>query len=234
MSSLSPQELLEIEQEGLYYEPEDEIIPDPVFAKIVNSNREVKVDDKIYRYVSSGVLIYGDNADMGIINDFDLSKFEYLQDKDEVNIGNDVRFVRLRYGINTTNSTDTKAPILEPGLYDDELILKGGIRIPSVDIRKIEYGKGAGDANGFQKTIASIFGTSVTAENLFDEKHRMKLRTFSQDYLVYTSVGMTVRMQQKKLGIWWRTKAQEFKYGWTGVECYYTYKGPSFPTGVTF
>ena len=88
MSSLSPQELLEIEQEGLYYEPEDEIIPDPVFAKIVNSNREVKVSGKIYRYVSSGVLIYGDNVDNSIINDFDPSDFEYLQDKDEVNIGN--------------------------------------------------------------------------------------------------------------------------------------------------
>lgn len=234
MSSLSPQELLEIEQEGLYYEPEDEIIPDPVFAKIVNSNREVKVSGKIYRYVSSGVLIYGDNVDKSVINDFDPSEFEYLQDKDEVNIGNDVVFVRLLYGANTVDCASTKAPILEPGLYDNELVLQSGTRIPSADIRKVEYEKGAGDSNGLQKTIASIFGTSVTAENLFDEKHRMKLRTFSQDYLVYTSVGMTVRMQQKKLGIWWRTKAQEFRYGWTGVECYYTYKGPSFPTGVTF
>ena len=235
LSKLSPDEISEAEREGLEYEPEDEIIADPVFAKILNPKREVSVNGKIYRYVKNGVIVYDKTIDTEIIDNIDYSQYSSLHHRNEVPIRKGVSFIRLEYQTPIcTETPETRAPILDTGLYSDKLILKDGISIPITDVRMIEYARGNGDASGFQKTVSSIFGTSVVAENYFDSKHRMKLRTFSQDYLVYTSVGMTVRMQQKKVGIWWRKKAQEFRYGWTAVECYYTYKGPSFPSGVTF
>lgn len=66
----------------------------------------------------------------------------------------------------------------------------------------------------------------------------MKLRMYDQDYILYRAVGMTVRMQQRRLGIWWRKKAQEFRYGWTAIECEYKFNAPAFqeppqmPNGV--
>lgn len=236
LSKLSPAEISEAKREGLEYEPEDEIIVDPVFAKILNPRREVSVNGKTYRYIKTGVIVYDKNADIKLVDNFAPEQYSTLKHKDEVSIGKGVNFIRIEYQIPIyyTESPETKAPILEPGLYSDKLILKDGISIPISDVKMVEYAQGSGDANGFQKTISSIFGTSVVAENYFDSKHRMKLRTFAQDFVVYTSVGMTVRMQQKSVGIWWRKKAQEFRYGWTAVECHYTYKGPSFPSGVTF
>ena len=234
LSSLTDEELSFAESNGLYYEPEDDIIPDPVFAKILNPQREVKVNGLVYRYVSNGVIVYDQHSDMDIIDSFSPKEYDQLQEKEEIEIGNGIRFIRLLYQVPIDCDTLlTKAPVLEPGLYSDRLVLQDGVSIPISDVRAISYSS-EGDANWLQRNISSIFGTSVVATNYFDSNHRMKLRTFSQDFVVYTTVGMTVRMQQKSLGIWWRKKAQEFRYGWTSVECYYTYKGPSFPSGVDF
>lgn len=235
LSSLDPTVIDEAKMEGLEYEPEDEIIVDPIFAKILNPKREVSVNGKTYRYVKTGVIVYSGFADMSVVESIVPEDYADLQNREEVTIGEGINFIRLKYQTPIICDTPlTKAPIIEPGLYSNALVLKDGKSIPMSDVRMVEYAKGSGDANGFQKTISSIFGTSVVASNYFDDKHRMKLRTFSQDFVVYTSVGMTVRMQQKSAGIWWRKKAQEFRYGWTAVECYYTYKGPSFPSGINF
>lgn len=233
-ASLSDSEIADAERDGLVYEPEDDIIPDPVFAKIVNEKREVSVGGEIYRYTKNGVIIYSPKVDDKEIDAFNDDEFRSLSDKQEVVINPDVRFVRIVYNEpDIYDMVDTKAPIIEPGVNGDELILKNGIMISGDKLRYVKYEKGGGDASGFQKTISGIFGTSVVATNYFNSKHRMKLRTFSQDFVVYTSVGMTVRMQHKRAGIWWRRKAEEFRYGWTGVECHYTYAGPAFPSGIT-
>ena len=235
LSTLSKAKLKEAQNNGLYYEPEDEIINDPTFAKILNPKREVIISGNTYRYVETGVLIYNNTANINIIENFIPSNYTALKEKEEVILDKGIKFIRLNYNNNSLKeSIQTKLPTLDPGLYGDCLILKDGSSIPNSNIRFIEYGTGNGDANGFQKGISSVFGTSVVAENYFDAKHRMKLRTFSQDFYIYTSVGMTVRMQQKKFGVWWRKKAQEFRYGWSAVECHYSYKGPSFPSGVNF
>lgn len=53
---------------------------------------------------------------------------------------------------------------------------------------------------------------------------------YSQDYIIYRAEGMTVRMQQKSVGIWWRKKAQKFVYGWSAIECKYDFPTPQFQT----
>lgn len=233
-STLSKEQIVEVEKAGLIYEPEDDIIPDPIFAKIVNDKREVSVGGEIFRYTKYGVIIYSPEIEVSVLDTFDGNEYSFLEDKQEVTIAQGIRFVRIVYNEPTIiEDIETKAPIIEPGMNGDELVLKNGVRIGGDKLRYVRYEKGGGDTSGFQKTVSGIFGTSVVATNYFNSKHRMKLRTFSQDYVVYTSVGMTVRMQHKRLGVWWRRKAEEFRYGWTGVECHYTYAGPAFPSGVT-
>lgn len=66
----------------------------------------------------------------------------------------------------------------------------------------------------------------------------MKLRMYEQNYIIHRAVGMTVRMQARRFRIWWRKKAQEFRYGWSAIECEYDMKTPTFqppqmPGGVT-
>lgn len=234
-ATLSESDKEEAKNEGLIYEPEDEIISDPVFAKIVNYKREVAVGGEVYRYTKTGVIVYSPKVDETIIDNIDDTAYIDLADRQEIQINPDIRFIRIVYNIPEVfeDGVSTKAPIVEPGISSNHLTLSNGITISGDKLRYVKYEKGGGDASGFQKTISGLFGTSVVATNNFNSKHRMKLRTFSQDFVVYTSVGMTVRMQHKRAGVWWRRKAEEFRYGWTGVECKYTYNGPSFPSGIT-
>ena len=44
-----------MEAEGLIYDPEDEIIADPYFCELLNPQREIEVDGKIYKYVKEGI-----------------------------------------------------------------------------------------------------------------------------------------------------------------------------------
>ncbi len=234
-STLSSEEIASAEAEGLMYEPEDHIISDPIFAKIVNERREVVVKNETYRYTELGVVIYDTTVSSEKVDQISLEQYHSFSDKQEVLIESGIRFIRLMYSIpDVYDSFDTRSPSYETGATYDRLTLKNGKTITGDKLQYVKYGKGEGNATGFQKSISSIFGTSVVATNYFNSTHRMKLRTFCQDFIVYTSVGMTVRMQHKRAGVWWRRKAEEFRYGWTGVECHYTYNGPSFPSGVTF
>lgn len=94
LSKLSPDEISEAEREGLEYEPEDEIIADPVFAKILNPKREVSVNGKIYRYVKNGVIVYDKTIDTEIIDNIDYSQYSSLHHRNEVPIRKGVSFIR--------------------------------------------------------------------------------------------------------------------------------------------
>lgn len=59
----------------------------------------------------------------------------------------------------------------------------------------------------------------------------MKLRMYEQNYIVARTIGMTLRMQKRLFRIWWRKKADEFRYGWTGLELQYQFKGNPIPGG---
>lgn len=233
MASVQPELMKEMESEGLSYEPEDELIPDPIFAKIVNYKREVTVATTTYRYVTNGVIKYDCEIDTEEIDAIDLSSFNNLEDGTQVQIKDGIVFQAISYENPVNDDLLTKAPTI-PGtnVGVGGLTLKGGINIPADKLERISYEQSSSDANGFQRAISSIFGKNVVAINNFDDKHRMKLRTFSQDYVIYRSVGMTVRMQKKTAGVWFRIKAQEFRYGWTAVECEYKYTGNVFPAGI--
>lgn len=234
LSSLSEEEIRSAMAEDLVYEPEDKIIQDPVFAKILNHKREIMVAGEIYRYVETGVIIYKPSADQATIAKIIPEDYGSLQDREEIMLSEDIRFVRLCYLMLDSMGVQTKASTGGGIVYPNKLVLKDGTEIPKNDIHVVQFEKGSGDANNFQKELSALFGQNVVAENYFSSSRRMKVRTFAQNFYFFTSVGMTVRMQQKQAGIWWRKKAQEFRYGWTAVECYYTYEESSLPSGMNF
>ncbi len=244
-------ELAMIEAEGLVYEPEDSLIADPYMCALLNQDREVIIGETVYQYVDKGLLEYRVDQKARINDDLkiklDTSDTSNLVHGETMRIDQDIQFTKIDYaeyvedGISQPNnngyndrliiapppsSQEDKEPIIE--YTDKNLKLSDGTEIPKDRIRKIIYKKGNGNANWIQKTISGIFGTNVAAINEFDSKHRMKMNMFSQDYIIVRSVGMTVRMQKRVLGIWWVCKADEFRYGWTNIECEYKFNNPVF------
>lgn len=103
------------------------------------------------------------------------------------------------------------------------LLLLDGSVVPASNINFAYYEQGEGDGNWIQKGISGLLGTNVVVVNKFDSRHRMKVRMFDVDYRIYKSCGMTVRMQKRTFGIWWRKKAQRLYFGWTPLEIEYEF-----------
>ncbi len=232
-------ELAEINSKGLVYETEDSIISDPQMTSILNEDREVQIANKVYRYVDQGLVIY--DAETLIYNENWITDINHscmdhgdsytIDVEDQVgsatfrkiNYDPIYREIDLNYDIPVTNE-----PNNDDYIYSASIKLQDGITIPENRVKKITYAKGNGDAGFLGKFLSGLFGTNVVVDNYFDKRHRMRLRMFSQDYIIYRSTGMTVRMQERTLGIWWRKKAQEFRYGWSAIECKYTFNTPVF------
>lgn len=209
-------------KEGLDYEPEDSIIVDPNLLEILNKDREVRIDGYIYRFVQEGLFKYKDSYQFSP-SWIDMINASELENKTEVCISPNVYFTRIVY------AEEQSTPELKSSNFSTRRIaLADGTIIYSDKINSAQFEQGNGDASGFQMFVSGLFGTNVVVENYYDSNNRMKVRLYDQDYIIYRSVGMTVRMQHKSLGIWWRKTAQEFRYGWTALECSFTYSTSPF------
>lgn len=69
------------------------------------------------------------------------------------------------------------------------------MKIPKDRIRRATYTKGGGNGSWLAQGLSGWFGLNVTITNNYNKRHRMKLRMYEQDYIIYRAVGMTVRMQ---------------------------------------
>lgn len=222
LSSLNHVEIQRAEEQGLVFEPEDHIIVDPELMEVLNKDREVNINGINYRFVETGLFAY--DAKLTFDEGWEsLISLQNMSNKSTVQITPDVTFTRIIYAPEEV-SYETRGS----SFGSRKIVLSDGIVIGKDLIKCAQYAKGEGDASGFQEFASGLFGTNVVLENNFDSKHRMKLRLYDQDYLIYRSVGMTLRMQQKEAGVWWRKKAQEFRYGWTTMECKYSYNSSPF------
>lgn len=254
LQEFSDDELQEIENEGLVYEPEDSLILDPYLCVVLNEEREVIVGTKAYRFVKDGVIECESDkmSDLSSIerelkDDIDTS---VLEEGESVTIEGG-RFTKIKYEkeievsddalLSSSESSNGELQLVQqPSRNENEgdvpeikpvgntLVLKDGTVIKADKINTVKYLQDESEAGKLQRFISSKFGTNVVANNYYDSKHRMRLRMYSQDYIICSSVGFVVRMQKKKFGIWWRAKADEFRYGWSAIECKYDYSQSPF------
>ncbi len=55
-----------------------------------------------------------------------------------------------------------------------------------------------------------IFGAAETCNDYYDSKRRVKTKFWNQNYLVYSSIGVSVKHQKKNWGIWDKSNATDF------------------------
>lgn len=241
-------ELAEIVADSLEYEPEDSLIVDPYMTAILNGEREVQVGDKICRFMEDGMIMY--DANEKVLFDPNLVErklaVESMPHGQSVEIadanGVKAKLVKIDYikaeqilgdrigdDASSSDDSDNAGDNSQAAYnYDGSITLTNGVKIPRDRIRRATYTKGGGNGSWLAKGVSGLFGLNVTITNNYNKRHRMKLRMYEQDYIIYRAVGMTVRMQKRTLGIWWRKKAQEFRYGWSAIECEYKFPSPAF------
>ena len=257
LRQFSDEELRIIKQEGLEYEPIDSLITDPYLASVLNADREIIIKNKVFKFVEKGVLQTAFDK-REILKGFDkLELPDDITEGETVYVAPDVKLTVIEYKKLVEVNTDVIIQGNESGLViafseeDDSFTIGGGDSLPLVcvpevrykdgnltlandvvikndNIRKIKYDMKESDAGFLGNLWSSIWGTNVVAYNNFSDRERMALSMFSQDYVIYRSVGMKIRMQKRTLGIWWVKPASELRYGWTAMECEYEFNNNPF------
>lgn len=220
LASLDEAARAEIEKDGLEFEPLDDYIGSAVFMSFLNTDREIAIDGKIYRYVSNGVFVYPNSSLSGLIDSIDVSQFDCMVDGEVQPMDNGIVFHRIDYSP-STEAPETKLPTRSDGFY-----LKDNTFIQNNFVNRTQFVKKGGDGSAFRNLIANMGGIDVLSINEFDKKHRMVVRVYDQNLLVYHGTGMTVRFQKKVAGIWFNKAADDMRYGCLGPLCKYEYKSP--------
>ena len=66
--------------------------------------------------------------------------------------------------------------------------------------------------------LQSLFGVNTSRENNFDSDHRIKVKLYNFDYVVYSSIGLKVKFQERGfMGIWGKKDCPKIVLGWDAV-----------------
>lgn len=214
------------DEEDLEFCLDDSIIADYEFAQLLNSKREIQVNDTIYRYFGNGVAfapsINAKNM-QGIDNEVaNISLTEQNIGK-ELSLSNNVKFIPFAYRVVYSETNAQATSFNDP--QRESITLKNGITIPTDKIRDVNY-KSKGDGSWLFRTWNRIWGKNVLAINNFSKKRRLRLSFYDQNYIVYANIGTSIKMQKKKIGRWWQCKAEELRLGWTAIELKHTLPKP--------
>ena len=205
---------------------EDLIVADPYYASLLNRKREILVEGSIYKYTELGLFFTNkdnyDNLDKEIAK-FDLSsaRLSSYNENEILQLGNGVNYfapVRI----------DDQADVLKP--CTDCGSPGSGVRPKSPKIlTKEEFIDQISICNWDPNIWDDIFGPSQNCIDKFEKDKRIKLKAWSQNYLIYASIGVKVKSQNRFMGIWWAEKIDElelgidmatFKYSFPGMEIY--------------
>lgn len=121
-------------------------------------------------------------------------------------------------GIWSTGASNGKSYSDAQGIHID-----GGPFIPEAKMRVVN--DKWGDANWATKVLnVGQHYHIVAVKYLSNYSNRKLAMTFyDQNYFIYANIGIKVKLQKKKFGIWWNVKADEIHHGWETVCVSYTH-----------
>lgn len=180
-------------------------IHDGFFAAILNLDGEVVIEEKVYKYTPIGLFIV------------DLSEYEALSNL-FANAGKLSSLFNHRAAYQEVQAIDEYIQYFYPGTKNSGQALQDEqIEARDLDPSSLEYCGGMNSSTLWN----SVFGPSADCSDHFDSKRRVKTKIWNQNFLVYSSIGMSVRSQKKTLGAWWPKKIDEIEVGYEYVSFLY-------------
>ena len=229
---------LSYDEDGDFEEFENDedmdFICDPYFAGILNTDNELQIGDFIYRYTHFG-MFYTSSDNIEAMEEFisttDTSFYSTLPAEEETEVACDIYYYRFNYeqSISTEDiylddeenevaMNNTKGTLKKAVYYDNK---------PTPASLK--------QCGNMRKTLLTkALGPSIHCYDNFSSKKRIHIKVWNQNYLVYSSLGLNVRCQQKRLGIWFAKKIDELELGYSFATFVYPGENFSFPDKSEF
>lgn len=196
----------------------DAIVADPYFASLLNEDREILIGKDIYKFTEKGLFFTEvTNYEQLKVQIQRIEPCPILQTQGTTAIGNNVyAFMPAPIddcgggGCTTCGSGGSSGgPSSEPTREE----IRDNLKI-------CEYREGV---------LNILFGPSEKCIDEFSERERIKVKTWAQDYLIFSSTGIKVKSQNRVLGVWWADKIDELELGYSAVSFKYSGTG-SWPT----
>lgn len=195
----------------------DSFVKDELFATVLNINGDIIVGDKSYHYTPAGLFIT--SSDEGLRNFKDI----------------------------VSSPSIVSGLIQNRDLYSEPLSVSNGVDYFVPEAQEYKEFRKDSDVTGFNKDIdesgfgfcggmanntlwGSVFGPSSDCTQEFSNRKRLKTKVWNQNYLLYSSLGTSVRSQRKRLGIWWASDADELELGIDFVTYLYPAISPPVPS----
>ncbi|WP_159025755.1 hypothetical protein, partial [Aquimarina sp. Aq78] len=236
---------IEIDKEGeLVIEFDDELIADDEFASILNDEREIIVNDTLYKYTYSGLFSVHKNEKQLLDNYIRVNDIEYLTPEPK-----SLRRGNIKLTSQITKSLPTTHKLMYPQeevcgffnsgmeeFFNDDCDYGGGGGggyTPPVDhtqnlVNLIDNLGGCDTLNGFLNNGFGLFGVTKKCFANFDSKYRTKTKYWKENYLIWNSIGVKVKHQKKGWG-WHAKKTDEVALSISQASFKYTIDIPNFP-----
>ncbi|MFO7969951.1 MAG: hypothetical protein R6U15_07590 [Candidatus Izemoplasmatales bacterium] len=205
---------------------QDTLVPDPFFAALLNDEREIAVNNVLYKITEFGTFITApqrldelneviDNFHSGAKS----TKQMELIEEDMYEIEN---------GIYLYDSQ--RIMQYQEDIYDDGGGSSGGSSGSTDPYGDIEWHNF--DAHTWVGTaFQALFGRTRAYNRQFSSTRRIRVNFYSVDYKVYSGVGVNVTYQKKNWIGWSHTECSELTWGWEGIEYHYKLNY-AYPSGT--
>jgi len=220
-SNQLPNMISEIDQE-------DDLISDDEFAALLNDEREIIVNDTLYRYTYSGLLsvhknkkqllddyIHKNKFDRPIPNPKDLVR-GHIKVSSEITQSlpaNDLIFERNDLQSGYKNNPFS---IMSDEHFNQEDYLIGSGYSVNHSLKTVNHTDNLLDLidnldpcntlNGFLNSGFGLFGVSRKCYDYFSSKYRTKTKYWKENYIIWNSIGVKVKHQKKGWTGLWRAK----------------------------
>ena len=224
----------------------DDVISDDIFGAVLNEKREIQVGDRVYKYDGSSIYhskltdvdkMYEYLAQKGISKD---AAFRSA-DTNTLQKSSSEQIVSSKYAIDYLSECDQPYEEVryEEVVYEYNSCSGGGggssggstggssgsgtTGTSYYDQLAQQYLDSIGYCNPSNATFP-FFGTTKKCISKFSSRYRVKTKFWNTDYLVYKSIGIFVKHQKRKFGIWWTRSTDEIRLGINQV--YFEYDLP--------
>jgi len=220
---------------------DDELIKDPVFAALLNEDREIYVADSLYKYTEIGLyfcLATDKEKLYSYLNTLNFSaKKKQLTSKEAPCIQETLRptgkaipesnvtevspgimlyappkFCDTGYNPPPAPTTPLPAPVVTTPRFK-----KQNLEIAYVEVNSI---------------FEHLFGASDKSEDYYSDNRRIQVSFWNQNYYIFSSIGCSARLQkrEKTLGVsyWEKSYATQIELGINNIQYDYKFNVPAF------
>lgn len=212
---------------------DDELVKDPYLQEVLNEEREIVVDGKLYKITEYGVLRTDpenqNELDRFIDSNPDFSSIENDKSVDEfIEVDSNIELLLPKETFTTSLQPQYIMPDPDEGGGGSSGGSSGGSNTSDFDpltglMKRVTERADMnicdeGDKTWAGEQLAGMLGYSVNCKNYFTEHRRVKTVFWAQNFWFINSIGVKVKMQKQHTGIWWARDAQKLELGWDYVQ----------------